>query len=446
MSKTQLTLKFEQFDRQTVGSITRLVGFVKGKSFIEIIDGTNDLASNPRSSKVGRVTADIQASIASTPDILPFKTKGVLLASMEHRELDRKRFSLALSSEEIDGILDGGHNTLAIGLHILECANVDPQQVRAIKLWSDLKDVWIENRDEIEGIKNTLQFLVPVEVLVPSDSDEITISSFRSSIFEICDARNNNVQLTEATKANQLGLYDHLRNSADTALAAQIEWKTNDGGRIKVDDYIALAWIPLLALGLEGPKVSPTQIYASKGQCVKAFSAFMEQETVTSAPTNGAKRELINPLVHSAFEVSKDLPRLYDKIYEKLPESYNAADGSFGRIRGVKKFQGIEKFRENKESYLRAKPTTHFYEREVIYKYPDGFMLPLVYGLRSLMIVEDGKLAWRTDPDVFIDKNLDKIVRSFKLSIKMADWDPQKVGKSAESYELAITMFDSCRD
>ena len=71
---------------------------------------------------------------------------------------------------------------------------------------------------------------------------------------------------------------------------------------------------------------------------------------MTSAPTNGAKRELMNPLVHSAFEVSKDLPRLYDKIYEKLPESYNAADGSFGRIRGIKKFQGIEKFRENKES------------------------------------------------------------------------------------------------
>ena len=82
----------------------------------------------------------------------------------------------------------------------------------------------------------------------------------------------------------------------------------------------------------------------------------------------------------------------------------------------------------------------------MIYKYPDGFMLPLVYSLKSLMVVEDGKLAWRTDPDVFIDKNLDKIVRSFKLSIKMADWDPQKVRKSAESYELALTMFDACRD
>ena len=77
-------------------------------------------------------------------------------------------------------------------------------------------------------------------MLVPSSDDEVVVAQFHGSIFDICEARNNNVQLTEATKANQLGLYEHLKNVTDPKLIDQIEWKTNDGGRIKVDDIIAL--------------------------------------------------------------------------------------------------------------------------------------------------------------------------------------------------------------
>ena len=51
------------------------------------------------------------------------------------------------------------------------------------------------------------------------------------------------------------------------------------------------------------------------------------------------------------------------------------------------------------------------------------------------------KLVWTTDPLAFIEENMDRIVRSFKLSIKMADRDPQKVGKSKESYEFALDLF-----
>ena len=52
MAKSKITLKFQQFDEQTVGAITRIVGFVKASSFVEVIDVTEDLSSNPRSSKV----------------------------------------------------------------------------------------------------------------------------------------------------------------------------------------------------------------------------------------------------------------------------------------------------------------------------------------------------------------------------------------------------------
>lgn len=34
---------------------------------------------------------------------------------------------------------------------------------------------------------------------------------------------------------------------------------------------------------------------------------------------------------------------------------------------------------------MRSKPQTHFTDQEVAYSYPDGLIMPLVYGLRSLI-------------------------------------------------------------
>ena len=52
----------------------------------------------------------------------PFKTKGILLASSRYENLDRDRVRIHFDSRNIEGILDGGHNTLAIGLLILKRA------------------------------------------------------------------------------------------------------------------------------------------------------------------------------------------------------------------------------------------------------------------------------------------------------------------------------------
>jgi hypothetical protein len=447
--KNCVVIKFEQVADQSVEGITRLVGFVKARNFIGIIDSSGDLVSNPRSAKTGRVVTDILESIEKDAATFPFKTKGVLLAAASCDALDRKRYRLHFEGdgESVEGILDGGHNTLALGIHIIRESVGDPKAVSSIKLWQDLRAAWDTHRKAIGEHQKEFDFLVPVEIIVPQDPDsEEGLSTFRSSIFGICEARNNNVQLTAATKANQLGLYNELRTSLDADISEHVEWKTNDGGRIRVDDIIALAWIPLLKLELLGVKIQPVQIYSSKGQCVKAFTQFMEQDHVTNDPGADYKKELKNPLVLSAFQVLRDLPRLYDQIYESLPDCYNAAEGSFGRIKGVKQFAGIDRFKQNKESYLRTRPLTPFYQREVRYKYPDGFMVPLVYGLSALMEVRDGSLDWITDPAEFVKKHLEQIMRSFKLPIKMANWDPQKVGKSSEAYQLALTLFQSALD
>lgn len=114
-------IKFDFPGEQTVGEITKVVGLVAAKYMVPIIDAL-DLEANPRSSKTGSVTSDIQESIETDPMIFPFKTKGILLAASQYECLERNRYKITPENRSFEGILDGGHNTLAIGLYILQRA------------------------------------------------------------------------------------------------------------------------------------------------------------------------------------------------------------------------------------------------------------------------------------------------------------------------------------
>lgn len=432
----KLILKFEECAEQPRGAVRRVVGFVTGKSIIPLID-VADLSANPRSAKAGSVTSEIVDSLSETPDLFPFKTKGILLGTASYRALERHRYELQFDDPEVEGILDGGHNSFAIGLFILQQAGLTVRELKSIHTWEDLKKVWNENRDRIDAIKDGLDFVVPVELLVPTDMNDVdTVEQFTSSLLDICAARNNNVQLTEETKAAKRGFYDEIRRLLPEDLAAKIEWKTNDGGDIKSRDIISLAWIPLSVLELpDGIRVNPNQIYRNKAVCVEAFNKLMEHEDV-SAPSEGYTHQLENPAVLSAFELLSTLPKLYDQLYADLPEAYNRAGGHFGRIGAVKMYDA-SKLKESNPKYLRRQPATPFFGLPINYTCPDGFLVPLIYGVRALIKKKDGLLAWKVDPGVFLKNNLTDIARSYKLVIEMAGFDPQKVGKNISAYEFA---------
>jgi hypothetical protein len=69
--------------------------------------------------------------------------------------------------------------------------------------------------------------------------------------------------------------------------------------------------------------------------------------------------------------------------------------------------------------------------------------MPLVWALNELMEYKDGKVAWATDPDKFIRKNLPKTLKVYYGMIQMAGFDPQKLAKTGASYMLAANDFES---
>lgn len=453
--KKNIIIKFDYSNEQTVGKITKIVGLVEAKFIIPIIDGLN-LEANPRSAKTGAVTAAIQESIANDPKVFPFKTKGILLASSQYERLDRGRIKIMPDNHDIEGILDGGHNTLAIGLYILSKAinAVGGNLPKGSKTWTEFKKLWNENREIVddyldilraESQISDLKFYVPVELLVPYDiNDYDCVEAFKNDLLEICAARNNNVELQLSAKSNQKGYFDTLKKYMDESnadVSGRIEWKLNEGGDIKVQDLIALVWIPLSLIDSvedsDGKIIEPVaanKIYGGKGACLKQFEKLMSSPNVTFGTSADYRRELKNIEVTSALKVAADLPELYDYIYEMFPYLYNADGGRYGRITAVKSLNAKRKEKK-----------APFTAREIETLSPDGFIVPLVYGLQSLMEkkVVNGysEIRWIVPPMEFLKENLEKIVADYVGILSLCDWDPQKVGKSNQSYITALKGF-----
>lgn len=125
-----------------------------------------------------------------------------------------------------------------------------------------MRDIEALRKADVEGESGPLDFLVPLEILVPADVEyKNVVSEFQVSLLEICAARNNNVELRLETKANQKGYYEELRKYLPKSISARVEWKTNDGGDIPVRDkkvsvLEVKGWNYFLKSGLETSNLS----------------------------------------------------------------------------------------------------------------------------------------------------------------------------------------------
>src|ERR1700687_228610 len=205
MKNQKVVMRFDEVASSDKYAMRRIVGTATADSLIRLID-IADLEANPREAKVGEVTDGIQESLEKTPQWFHFKSKGLLVASESCVPRERNRFELTFGDGDMEGILDGGHNLLAIALYILELAlGADSQKVlRGVQRWEHVPDAWKANRDKVDAVKDSLNFLTPFEVIYPHDG-AVGRDEFLNAVLDVAQARNNNVQLTDETKANKAG-------------------------------------------------------------------------------------------------------------------------------------------------------------------------------------------------------------------------------------------------
>lgn len=425
----QVIIKTESFYIQKHDKINKVIATIDAKNIAKLLDIVG-LTANPRKSKINKITDAIIDTLQSSPKDLRFKSKGLLISTMSCEELERGRFKISFEDPHYEGVLDGGHNMLAIGMFILEEYFADrPTELRKVKHWDDFIDLWRLHSDDLKDHLEEFEFSVPIEIIYPTENFK---PHFIDSVLDISDARNNNFALTAGTKADHRGYYDVLKKCLDPNINEKVQWKDGETSKtIKREDIVAMALIPFIALQEKNlldskiPTINPVTIYSSKGKCVELFSTIFE----VYSDKDGT---ISNPMINSALSLLHDLPRMFDLIYSKFPRSARDNGMHFGRIGTVKLY---EKGKTG-DSYLKKAPLTKFYNQACEAKYPDGFIFPIFCSIHALIKIENDALVWAvSDPVEFIEKNLTECTKMLVGTIKDNDYNPQSIGKNSTAYE-----------
>jgi hypothetical protein len=385
---------------------------------------------NPRAASQGKITESIIETLDGQPELYWFKSKGLLLATESCEVLDRNRIRISFSNSEFEGIMDGGHNALAVASYLL-----DKLCGFKAKNWEDCKNYWENHYEEIQQKYNERSaefgFTIPVEIIFPNGEDGSDLEFF-DTISEICSARNNNVQLTVAAKGNKVGLYDYLKESISPSFP--IIWKTGEAGKIPSQDVISLAVIPLLFLRQHSllpdnsKSISKVSIYSGKGKCVEFFNDVLQNKKVSTQE----KGMFIvhNERVKSSLSLIEDILYFFDRLYIEFPNLYHrAAPGKFGRISAV-------------DNSKKSKAPFGTISTPIEYVYPQAYIFPLIAGLDKLMQYDEasGQISWKVNPRELDLKKPD--LSQYVELIKMVNFDPQKVGKGIAFYNQAEAIFE----
>ncbi len=435
-----------EIDSQT-SVMQRICGYLNVPDFCKLML-VADNKVNPRNARNNPVVRQIRETLATSPELFWIKSRGILISTNTCTRLERGRVKISFNNPEMEGIMDGGHNTLAIASFLLNSLlNVRFQEANE---WHDCKEYWQEHYSEIEQALGNAQmegvkydFLIPVEIIAPLNASVPGVTNEQimrseeiceSYLPDICAARNTNVQITETAKSNQLGLYELLKEYVPDAEA--IVWKAGDGKGIKCEDVVSLACLPLNRLLTEGGlglqnselKFNAINVYSQKGKCVDFYKKLIMDKNVSVE--NRSKYEVKHAGVKSALKMVADIMRFFDRVYILFPEMYNRY-GNFGRITPVKM----------NPSGVHFKTTDIQCDRT----YPDGFIYPLVCALTTLMRynAEKGLLEWSRKPGDISDKELSEFgyQETYVEVVKALNYDPNRVGKSRLAYNTAEQMF-----
>ena len=418
--------------------IQRMSSSVSPYHFIRLV-GVSDNKINPRSARENGITSDIRETLELSPNLFWLMSKGILLATENCKLLDRGRVSLTTFGDR-EGIMDGGHNALAISQYIIGKLFPD---IKIFKTWADCKAFWTANEKEIikrfndQGGNDTFKFSIPVEIVFPSDEDG-ALDEYYETISQICTARNTNVQLKQATQDNQVGIYDILKTHL--SCANKVVWKSGQSGDIKVEDIVSMAVIPLIYLQEQGrlpndktiKTFNAVSVYSQKSKCVDFYGDVLKHPEISTRQED--KYILNNSLVRSALEMIDDIVKAYDRMYLVFPDIHNSNAGKFGRIGAVDQ-------KKTKSVPVPFLTTT----KKTDYKYSAGFFLPLFCGIRKLMYIDEATntLKWKKNPsDPMFDFGVLKCAKYIEM-VKFLAYDPLKVGKASMMYLEGLDVFDA---
>ena len=406
-------------------------GHLKILDFISIIEFF-DLDINPRKSKKTLITNKIVKSLENSQSIFAFKSRGILICC-EKISIRDDLITIIFDKDSLNGILDGGHTTFAIGIFLLRKLNFSERIISQISTWDSLHAFWNENIEEIKEKSKKIDpevdsILIPIEIIYPNS---IMSNHFRDLILEISEARNTNAQLKIETIKNQSGIFAPLKRSLDKETSKKIQWKTNGEGYIDVKYLLSISWIILSELPYFPPAITPLPgptAYSSKQAGLTRYISLIENNLFARKAND--EYYILDLKNEISLYLINDLLEAHDYLLTHFDELLAIVDLNIEQLSAIKLGD------PSKELF-----TGLFDDKKCNYIIPRGFIFPILYSFGGL-VRHSGTLEWVITPIEFLkDKNLTTpLMKTFKSTLQLSNFDPQKVGKNKFSY---LTIKDT---
>lgn len=465
--------------------LQKVIGLLSATSLANMMDGIT-LRPNPRSPNVNKITKAISHTLETNPELLQYKTKGILAAGKLTAH-NGDVFEIDFSTPEYGGILDGGHNFLAIvRVMIIDAVRhkypslkkedkAIKKDVEKIKSLRDLMDRWQTHRKVVKDMLASLaeftasqrrqsklackmSFGVPIEIISPSQGT--TDIEVKEIIHEISVARNNNVQLKEVAIAQHKGSYELLKHILPDGINSMVQWKSGElQCPIAPTKVVPLALLPLKKLEEAGilsklasairasnededvdettfPPVKLMSMYTSTAGCISVYSQVID--AVANLKEFGDEEGIVDKVVDSLY-VIHDLPRVWDAVECNFEELFSAA------ITGnEKKYSDLSC---NSKGPVKKETPARFYTMQIPkgkYACCSGFATPLFMSICSAFLAYDvdaQAVKWTVSADKIINelavpsRKCRTMMREYVSFLKSFEYDPSKFGKSPLSYE-----------
>ena len=239
---------------------------------------------------------------------------------------------------------------------------------------------------------------------------------------QLAGARNTSVQVSDQAIAELENRFELIKDAfKNEKFYNDISYKQNDVKRIDVSDVLAI--LNLFNIDkYPTDKLSPMPInsYSSKKSCTDHY---IEEHKKHEAD------QTQNPY-YKMKDIMPQIAKLYDELEIRMPEFYR------GESTGVKKYgsiTGVSMVKPGKEKYK-----SKFYEYDMDYSTPNGFIYPIMGAFRALAIEKDGKYEWISDPIRVLDQLGNNLVASTIQMSRDLGNNPNATGKNSNLWQ---TLF-----
>jgi hypothetical protein len=380
MSSTELKFKVESFRKIPNPYVSKEEGEKGALMYIAICDVKNlpdniPMETNPREQKLTKsVPKKIKASLLD-PSYLDFYllNRG-LCVSAKDVTFNNYSSEVTVSFEDFDfhGDIDGGHTYKVI----------------------------LENRDKLDFGKQfvKLEFLTGVE-----------------DIFQrLAAARNTSTQVEDKSIAELEDRFEIIKRAIESEpYSSEVFFKENEEGSIDVADIMAILNMFNID-AYDDMNKFPINSYSSKKRCIDLY--------IEAHRMYGENNQ--NPYV-KMVPIIKDIIKLYETIEVKMGDFYKekVPNGKYGLTKGVSVIKNGTPF------------NSKFFNKDMNYASPTGFIYPILGAFRALIKEEDGVFNWIKNPFKVLDRVGGELVSTTVERSRTLGNNPQSVGKDTGNWK-----------